>query len=191
MAPYLDQHGHRLMLYKIGNWKTSEVTIDDIFRATLLLLELASLEPRAQVLGGVCIFDLEGLSFGHLWHMSPSVAQKIIALMVSAVPHRTTCVHILNQSWAFDAAFQVFKPFLTDRMKKRIFFHGSDMSSLHKHIDPGHLPIRFGGNLEEFSYRIWIQNLMADAKIVKELRHQGYVASDEDIEKYIRESKNV
>lgn len=179
------------MIYKIGNWNTSQVTIDDIFRATLLLLELASLEPRAQVVGGVGIFDLEGLSFSHLWYMSPSVAQKIIALMVSAVPHRTTSIHILNQSWAFDAAFQVFKPFLTDRMKERIFFHGSNMSSLHKHIDPGHLPMRFGGTLEEFSYRIWIQNLMSTEKIVKELRHQGYVATDEDIEKYLREGKNV
>lgn len=40
------------------------------------------MEPQAQLMGGVGIFDLEGLTMNHTLHMSPTVAQKMIAIMV-------------------------------------------------------------------------------------------------------------
>lgn len=46
------------------------------------MLEIGIMEPRAQVMGGVGIFDLAGLSMNHTLHMSPAVAQKMIAIMV-------------------------------------------------------------------------------------------------------------
>lgn len=40
------------------------------------------MEHRAQIMGGVGIFDLGGLTMNHTLHMSPAVAQKMIAIMV-------------------------------------------------------------------------------------------------------------
>lgn len=71
-----------MLIYRFGNWKPSKVPIDELFKATLIVLEIGIMEPRAQVLGGVGIFDLEGLSMNHTLQMSPSVAQKMIAMMV-------------------------------------------------------------------------------------------------------------
>lgn len=56
--------------------------VDDIFRATIVLQELGSLEPISQIVGGVGIFDLKDLGLEHILHLSPSVAQKMIALLV-------------------------------------------------------------------------------------------------------------
>lgn len=70
------------MIYKMGNWDPSKIPVTDLFRATLILLEMGSLEPRTQVLGGVGIFDFEGFSLRNLWYLNPSLAQKIIAIMV-------------------------------------------------------------------------------------------------------------
>lgn len=81
-TPYRDQTGKRMLIYRFGNWKPSKIPIDELFKATLIVLEIGIMEPRAQVLGGVGIFDLEGLSMNHTFHMSPSVAQKMIAMMV-------------------------------------------------------------------------------------------------------------
>lgn len=81
-TPYRDQNGKRMLIYRFGNWKPSKIPIDELFKATLIVLEIGILEPRAQVLGGVGIFDLEGLSMSHVSSMSPSVAQKMIAMMV-------------------------------------------------------------------------------------------------------------
>lgn len=55
---------------------------DEIFKATLIVLEIGIMEPRAQINGGVGIFDLEGFGLNHTIHMSPSLAQKMIAVMV-------------------------------------------------------------------------------------------------------------
>jgi hypothetical protein len=52
-------------------------------------------------------------------------------------------MHIVNQGWSFDAMFQIFKPFLNDHMRSKLFMHGSDMQSLHKHISPQHLPKKY------------------------------------------------
>lgn len=97
------------------------------------------------------------------------------------MPLRTTALHIVNQGWAFDAAFQIFKPFLNDRMKERIFVHGSNMKSLHKHINPSHLPERYGGIHPDYQYQKWMDNLVKNEKIVKELRQLGYRFDTKDL----------
>lgn len=60
----------------------------------------------------------------------------------TSMPIRTSALHIVNQNWVFNTAFNIFKPFLDSAMKEGLFIHGSDMSSLHKHISPEYLPKR-------------------------------------------------
>lgn len=46
----------------------------------------------------------------------------------------------------------MFKPFTHEKLRKRMFFHGSKMSSLHTHMAPSHLPKNYGGYLPEIDY---------------------------------------
>ena len=48
--------------------------------------------------------------------------------------------------------WQMFKPFVKEKLKKRMFFHGSKMQSLHKHMAPSHLPKNYDGDLPEIDY---------------------------------------
>lgn len=82
VAPYRDQNGRRLITLKVANWKPSKVPIIDLLRGTLILFEMGSLEPQSQILGGIGIFDLEGLSLSHVLNVNPTVAQQLIALLV-------------------------------------------------------------------------------------------------------------
>lgn len=59
------------------------------------------------------------------------------------MPIRTSAIHIVNQNWVFSAAFNIIKPFLNAANREKLFIHGTDMSSLHKHISPEHLPKRY------------------------------------------------
>ncbi|KAK7579682.1 hypothetical protein V9T40_000311 [Parthenolecanium corni] len=116
VMPYRDQNGRRIMIFRLGsNWNTSEVDIEEIFKAALAVLELGILEPRAQILGGVVIFDLEGFSLQQAWQVTPSVATKVLDLMGVSFPMKTTAIHIINCSWVFDMVFAVFKQFLSAR----------------------------------------------------------------------------
>lgn len=98
------------------------------------------------------------------------------------MPMRTQSIHIVNQGWAFDVCFQMFKPFLNDRMKKQIILHGSDLTSLHKHIHPDHLPVRYGGPLPECSYAQWLNKMVYKDRIMGELNNLFFTITDEELE---------
>lgn len=95
---------------------------------------------------------------------------------------RTVAIHIVNQNWAFDAVFQVFKPFLNQKMKEKIYIHGSDLSSLHKHIPPSNLPKKYGGQMPEYNYNCWLDGLKHNDKVIKEMKELGYDLPSKDLE---------
>ena len=105
----------------------------------------------------------------------------VVALMVSAFPMTTNAIHILHQSWVFDVMFSVFKPLLDVKMQNKIFFHGSNMDSLHKHISPSNLPKKYGGIREELPYYKWIDSLSKVPQIVKEMKQLGYLLPEEKL----------
>lgn len=105
------------------------------------------------------------------------------------MPLRTDAIHIVNQGWAFDMVFKMFKPLLNEKMRSRIFFHGTNMTSLHKHIDKDHLPTKYGGYLDDFPYTAWMDNLTRDLKIVNELQQLGYALNVNDLNVDIIETK--
>lgn len=103
----------------------------------------------------------------------------MLSLMVTAFPIRIHALHILNQSWVFDAIFAVFKPLLDTNMRNKIFFHGNNYESLHKHIFPHYLPKMYGGVRNELPYYKWIESIIKDPKIVEQMNKMGYVVTDE------------
>ncbi|XP_066588455.1 alpha-tocopherol transfer protein-like isoform X2 [Prorops nasuta] len=171
--------GRRMMIYRLGNWDPRKFSIDELFKGTVIILEIGILEPRAQILGGVVVFDLKGITMNHVWTITPQVASMVISLMVTSHPMKTHAIHILNQSWVFDAMFAVFKPLLNAKMKEKIFFHGSDMASFHRHISPEYLPKMYGGIREELPYHQWFNALCSVPKVVKEMYALGYTAPEE------------
>lgn len=174
VPPYRDQTGRRILLYRMGNWDPKKYSTDQLFQATMAILELAILEQRAQILGGIAMFDLGNLSMQQAWYITPSMASKIVQIMVTSFPMKIQAIHIVNQSWVFDMAYNVFKPFLDEKMKARIFFHGENYASLHEHIDPKHLPEKYGGAHPDYNYNDWITFFRNTAKIREELESLGY-----------------
>lgn len=54
---------------------------------------------------------------------------------------------MVNQPYVFKVVFAFFKPFLREKLRGRIIFHGTDRKSLHKYMDPQCLPECYGGTL--------------------------------------------
>lgn len=99
-------------------------------------------------------------------------------LLQTSLPYRTTAIHIVNQGWVFDVAFAFFKPFLNDSMRSRLFFHGTNYKSLHKHINPENLPKRYGGMMDEYSYKPWIEHCKKNEKVIRDLELHGYCVDE-------------
>lgn len=75
--------------------------IDDLFRAALIVLELGILEPRAQIKGGVVIFDLQGIGLHHAWQVSPSIAAKVIQLLEVSRARTSIICDNLRNLWTY------------------------------------------------------------------------------------------
>ncbi|KAI4502128.1 hypothetical protein M0802_002810 [Mischocyttarus mexicanus] len=65
--------GRRMLIYRMGNWDPRKYSVEEIFKATVIILELGILEPRAQILGGIVVFDLKGITMSHVWTVTPQV----------------------------------------------------------------------------------------------------------------------
>lgn len=87
-------------------------------------------------------------------------------------------IHIVNQPYIFNMVFALFKPFLREKLKNRIIFHGTDRKSLHKYMSPSCLTPNYGGTLDIPHSRIegpqWLQLLvLCDKEYDGELRFFG------------------
>lgn len=80
--PYREQTGRRIIYYRMGLWNPEKYTIDEMFQATISVLEMAAMEPQTQILGAICCFDLKDLTLQQALYMTPSIAHKMIQLMM-------------------------------------------------------------------------------------------------------------
>ncbi|XP_014472763.1 PREDICTED: alpha-tocopherol transfer protein-like isoform X2 [Dinoponera quadriceps] len=149
VLPNRDQHGRRVLIIELGKkWKHNKCSLDEVYKGCVLYLEAAMLEPTTQIAGAIIIFDMDGLTLQQTWQFTPPFAKRIVDLLQDAVPLRIKNIHVVNQPYVFNMVFALFKPFLREKLKNRIIFHGTDRKSLHQYISPKHLPECYGGTLD-------------------------------------------
>ncbi|XP_044267343.1 alpha-tocopherol transfer protein-like isoform X2 [Tribolium madens] len=177
VQPNRDQLGRRILILELGKkWKTSEVTLDEVFKGAVLFLELAMLEPETQVCGAVVVFDMDGLSLSQTTKFTPMFAKRIVDWLQDSVPLRIKNIHIVNQPYIFKIVFNLFKPFLREKLRNRIIFHGTDRKSLHQHLSPKCLPECYGGslNLPRINGPQWLELLLQCDQEYEAINSYGY-----------------
>ncbi|XP_022908344.1 alpha-tocopherol transfer protein-like [Onthophagus taurus] len=180
MLPNRDQLGRRIYIIRVDNFDASKASIDEIFRANVLALEQVVKEEQTQICGIVVVLDMAGLSLNHAKFFTPYYAKKTVELVQETFPLRFKGFHIVNEPFYFDAVMAVIKPFLKEKMKKRIYLHGNDVSSLHGFMKPEILPLEYGGLQGPFDNKPWYLELLSDEEHYKNLDQFGYRFEGED-----------
>lgn len=148
-----DHKGRRVLIMNCGKaWDPKQINAEKMFRMFFLVHLVAQLETSTQINGVVIIMDFEGLSLKQVRALSPSFSKLLLTFIQEAVPLRMKEFHIVNQPYVFKMVWALFKPFIGEKLKNRLEFHGSDMRKLHKYISPDHLPKNYGGNLPLLDY---------------------------------------
>uniref|UniRef100_A0A8C5JSA9 Alpha tocopherol transfer protein n=1 Tax=Junco hyemalis TaxID=40217 RepID=A0A8C5JSA9_JUNHY len=167
-----DPHGSKVLIYRIGQWDPSLFTAYDVFRVSLITSELIVKEIETQRNGVKAIFDLQGWRFAHAFQISPAVAKKIAAVLTDSFPLKVRGIHLINEPLFFHPVFALIKPFLTEKIKQRVYMHGNNyLQSLTEHFPVSILPQEYGGeevSIEELA-KEWTDFIMASSDYLQSI----------------------
>ncbi|XP_033207692.1 clavesin-1-like isoform X2 [Belonocnema kinseyi] len=177
IMPSRDQYGRRILILEIGKkWKVHKCSLYEIIKGCILHMEAAILEPATQIAGAVLIFDLGGFSLQQAMQFTPSFAKILAELLQDAIPLRIRNIHVINQPYIVDMVFTLFKPFIREKSRSKIVFHGTNQNSLHQYIAPNYLPQNYGGTskVPRVSGRQYFQLLVMGDKEYEAINSYGY-----------------
>ncbi|XP_046401620.1 retinaldehyde-binding protein 1 [Ischnura elegans] len=172
-----DQLGRRIMVCNLGAcWEPKRINVDQIFRLFYLIHQMAVLEPQSQVSGVVVILDFDGMGMKQVGAFSIAFSRRLLSFIQDAMPLRLKNIHIVKQPYVFNIVFNMFKPFIREKLKSRMFFHGKDMPSLHKFISPECLPEDYGGSRPKIAYSgaDWYETIKSEVDYIKQWHNFGY-----------------
>lgn len=116
-----DQKGRRVLIVNCGSeWDPKKVSSDQLFRLFYLVQIIAQLEQETQIMGVVVIMDFSGLSMKQIKGLTPQFSLRLLSFIQDAMPLRLKEVHIINQPFIFKMVWAIFKPFIRDKLKKRV-----------------------------------------------------------------------
>ncbi|KAL0895024.1 hypothetical protein ABMA27_013492 [Loxostege sticticalis] len=148
-----DHKGRRVLIVNCGGlWDPKKITVDQTFRIFYLIHVASVLETESQIMGCVIIMDFSNMGWAQAMAFTPSSSKRLLTFIQDAMPARLKEIHFINQPMVFNVVWNMFKPFIREKLRNRIFFHGSKMASLHKHIPASHLPKDYGGELPPVDY---------------------------------------
>lgn len=174
-VPGLDRKGRKICFIIPARLKLDEIPVLESFKLGTSMLEMMLNDLTLQVSGTVFVIDMANLSFVTQARLAtPSMAWHLCMIVQDKIPMRLKAIHVINQPFYFNACYAVFKPFLKKKIRKRVFLHGSDMKSLHSHIDPSELPVEYDGNRPPFSSLLTTSLLQLNEFKFKEWEKFGY-----------------
>lgn len=94
--------------------------VEHVFRSNILALEDAIRNPEVQIGGLVVLLDMAGLGFAHARYLSPHLAKRTVEVVQEGFPMRFKAFHVLHEPFYMDAILSVLKPFLKDKIRRRV-----------------------------------------------------------------------
>ncbi|CAL1273850.1 unnamed protein product [Larinioides sclopetarius] len=164
MLPWRCQDGCAILLVQLDNWYPDRFPVEEIKRACVIWLLQSLREPMTQINGFKAIIDVKSNPLRHLKHCTPNNIWLIYHGSQECVPGRYKEVHIVNTSATFKAAWILLKPFISEKLKKRIIFHPNSKTLLN-YFPKDVLPTQYGGNLETYDMSNWLRKAMEPEKL--------------------------
>jgi len=158
------------------------------YSSNFMCLELMAKEQKTQISGIVALIDMEGFGWDHIMQLTVDYIRNVVSLVQNSFPIRFREIHIINESYLFDVTYALVKPFLSEKIRNRIRFHGSDFESLHKAISPAILPREYGGGQTAFNNSQLKEALENLEDYFHELQSFGYTNNIVPSEVYEKET---
>ncbi len=143
------RNGSKAFCLYPARWDVAELPPNDCYKAAMIILEKLMEDEENQVHGISIIDNMEGMPLHVVssFMRSEVIQKRALVELQDSFPIRFKGIHFLNEPWYLHIVLKLVKPFLKQKHRDRFFAHGYDVSGLHQHVNPQHLPGDFGGFL--------------------------------------------
>lgn len=142
--PGLTPNGRRVIVCRGVDDKLESHEITDTLKLALMIGDVRLFEETEGVGGDIYVLDGRVLAPSHLGKLSPAVLKKFFICVQEAYPVKMKEAHIINASPVVEAFVNFVKPFLSEKLRKRIFIH-KNLGDLYKYVPQDMLPEEYGG----------------------------------------------
>ncbi|KAF8778813.1 retinaldehyde-binding protein 1-like [Argiope bruennichi] len=144
--PYRDPDGCVVLVLQLNKWNPDESSISiGLTALTALLLSIVE-NPVTQVCGVRVLVDVKGFTLRQMRSVTPRYIHLLSRALRNCFPIRFKGIHFFNESTIFQYVWSVLKIVLTEKIRKRVHFHGDNQKSLHKLIPKEILNAEYGGD---------------------------------------------
>jgi len=143
--PGRDDEGRKVVLVQTGGYDPKETPMSDVMKVGFIVSDLLLLEEETQVNGVVILLDFSQFGTQHVFCWSRDTISKAMKCWQDVYPTRNKCVHYYNTPTVFNALYEIFYYFTSEKMRKRVKFHKASLDSLHKEVPKRMLPTEYGG----------------------------------------------
>lgn len=176
--PGLTPNGRRVTLLhgKVKDYLTPNVA--DGMKLLLMIGDIRLYEEQTGVAGDVYILDAAVATPAYFAKFTPSIVKKFLICVQDAYPVKLKEVHVINTHPLVDTIYNFVKPFLKEKIRQRIYFHGNNLESLYKSVPKEILPNEYGGTAGpiEAMHNAWIKKMESYIPWFKE--HEKLVADE-------------
>ncbi|GIY49985.1 alpha-tocopherol transfer protein-like [Caerostris extrusa] len=168
--------GEGVMILTLGKAEEDwSLTSEKIASVAFISADVTVDAEPSQICGSSMIFDLKGVSMKTLICLS---SPKVLSLMAKGLqdgwPHRINGLHIVNEPAFFSYTYNILKPMLSSKMRKRVHFHGKNLQNLHKYFPVEILPEQLGGAAGKKDFQEFRTNVLEREKLIKKMNEFVY-----------------
>jgi len=121
-------------------------TQDEVFKVGKMILDVATREfESVQIYGITAVFDMNNVTTSHAKQLSPAMIKKMVYAWQN-YHCRPKQLEFINAPIHVNLVLNIFKSFMTDKLKSRTKIHTSGLKALHKIVDKSVLPVEYGGD---------------------------------------------
>lgn len=174
--PKATPEGYYALLYRLKDMDPSKLNFIDALKSFFAFNDVRISEDGL-VPGYIVIFDMKGLSIGHLARVSTCMqaVRKFMIYIQDCHPVRLKGVHVINTFSLIDKILSLVKPLMQSELVQLLHLH-ADLSTLNEFVPLDLLPSDYGGNIKETidlhnehikvieSYSPWLKQLTENYK---------------------------
>ncbi|XP_015585514.1 retinol-binding protein pinta [Cephus cinctus] len=142
----VDSEGRMVILIRVAVHDPIKHKQANVFKAGKMILDVAIKQNEMVSLHGVkVVFDLNGVTLNHALQMPPSVVKRLVHSWQGCYPMRIQSMDFVNAPIYVNVVLNVFKQFMSHKLRKRIHIHNQGIKAIHKIVPTNILPIEYGG----------------------------------------------